>query len=371
MKINSIELKNFRNFKEFKLVFNKDINILIGKNAQGKTNLIESFYVLSVCRSFRTHITHQLIYFNEDFAKIQAQIISNKRNLELEMILTGQNKKAKINGVDINKTSEFVGYLNVVVFTPDDLYLIKGGPGQRRRFIDLELSKISPIYLFNLSKYNRLLKERNKYLKILKEKNLLGDPYLEVLNEQMAKLQVEIIKKRIAFVEELSLLSSFVYQKIAGQHENINFKYKSFIDTQKQDLYTIILEKYSNNLSRDIRYTSTQDGIHKDDMKIMINKKDASIYASQGQQRTIILSIKIALLELVKKEIGEYPVLLLDDVLSELDDTRKSMLLNLLDQKIQTFITTTSIEDIDQNILKNADIFEIENGKLKEETIHE
>ena len=366
MRINTIKLINFRNFKDFQLNFSKDINILIGKNAQGKTNLIESFYVLSVCRSFRTHISQQLISFGEEFSRLETNIISNSRPLHLEMILTGKNKKARINNVDIGKTSEFVGYLNVVVFTPDDLYLIKGGPGQRRRFIDLELSKISPIYLFNLSKYNRLLKERNKFLKILKEKNRYSDSYLDVLNEQMAELQVELIKKRLVFIDKLSRLSSDIYRKIAGNHESIYFSYKSFISLKNENLYDLIIEKYNKNSERDIRYAQTQDGIHKDDLRMMINGKEASLYASQGQQRTIVLSIKIALLELIKEEIGEYPVLLLDDVLSELDDTRKSMLLNLLDQKIQTFITTTSIEDIADDILKNADIFEIENGKLKE-----
>lgn len=367
MKINSISLTHFRNFDSFHLNFDQDINIFIGKNAQGKTNLIESFYVLSLCRSFRTHITKQMIQFDQPFAKIQGTIQSNHHHLDLEVILNDQNKRAKVNGNDIMKTSEFVGYLNVVVFTPDDLSLVKGGPGQRRRFIDLELSKVSPIYLFNLSKYNRLLKERNKFLKLMKERNTKSDPYLEVLNEQLAALQVDIIKKRLNFINQLTALSEVVYQKIANNHEHIRFKYKSFIALDFDTLYEAILKRYERNIERDIRYTMTQDGIHKDDMKIFINDHDAFDYASQGQQRTIVLAIKIALLELIRNEIGEYPVLLLDDVLSELDDSRKGMLLNLLDQKIQTFITTTSLDDIDQKILKNASVFVIEEGKLKEE----
>lgn len=367
MKINSIILTNFRNFEQFHLDFDRDINIFIGKNAQGKTNLIESFYVLSLCRSFRTHITKQMIRFDQPFAKIKGNIQSNHRNMDLEVILNDQNKRARINENDMTKTSEFVGYLNVVVFTPDDLYLVKGGPGQRRRFIDLELSKVSPIYLFNLSKYNRLLKERNKFLKVLKEKNLKNDPYLEVLNEQLATLQVDIIKKRLNFINKLTALSEVVYQKIANNEEHIQFRYKSFIALDFEGVYEKILERYQRNIERDIRYTMTQDGIHKDDMKILINNHDAVDYASQGQQRTIVLAIKIALLELIRNEIGEYPVLLLDDVLSELDESRKEMLLNLLDQKIQTFITTTSLDDIDVRILKNASVFVIEDGKLKEE----
>lgn len=367
MKIKAISLTHFRNFDFFQLEFNQDINIFIGKNAQGKTNLIESFYVLSLCRSFRTHISKQLIQFDQPFARVKGTIEANHRQLALEVILNDKNKRAKMNGNDIMKTSDFVGYLNVVVFTPDDLSLVKGGPGQRRRFIDLELSKVSPIYLFNLSKYNRLLKERNKFLKLMKEKHLINDPYLEVLNEQLALLQVDLIKKRLNFIHQLTLLAEVIYQKIANNQEHIHLEYKSFIKLDLDNLYDSILKRYEKNIERDLRYMSTQDGIHKDDMKIFMNDYDAFDYASQGQQRTIVLAIKIALLELIKNEIGEYPVLLLDDVLSELDDSRKEMLLNLLNQKIQTFITTTSLDDIDQKILKNASIFVIEEGKLKEE----
>lgn len=366
MKIKTVKLKNFRNFNDFYAEFSSDINIFIGKNGQGKTNIIESFYVLSVCRSFRTHITQQLIKFNEDFSKINASIIANNHDLNLEMILSGQNKKAKVNGTDVNRTSDFVGYLNVVAFTPDDLNLIKGSPSQRRRFIDLELSKISPIYLFNLSKYNRLLKERNKFLKMLKEKGKSDDLYLEVLDEQMAKLQEEMIKKRIFFIEELEKYASIIYSKIANNDEIISLIYKSYV-AGNENLYEKILNKYKKNRQRDIKFMTTQDGIHKDDLKILLNGHEAIHYGSQGQLRTIVLSIKIALLELIKKEIGEYPVLLLDDVLSELDEKRKSMLLSLLDERIQTFITTTSLEDIDEGILKKAKIFMIENGELKED----
>ena len=326
MKIKTVKLKNFRNFNDFYAEFSDDINIFIGKNGQGKTNIIESFYVLSVCRSFRTHITQQLIKFDEDFSKINASITANNHDLNLEMILSGQNKKAKVNGTDV----------------------------------------ISPIYLFNLSKYNRLLKERNKFLRMLKEKGKSDDLYLEVLDEQMAKLQEEMIKKRTFFIEELEKYASTIYSKIANNGEMISLTYKSYV-AGNENLYEKVLNKYQKNRQRDIKFMTTQDGIHKDDLKILLNGHEAIHYGSQGQLRTIMLSIKIALLELIKKEIGEYPVLLLDDVLSELDEKRKAMLLSLLDERIQTFITTTSLEDIDEGILKKAKIFMIENGELKED----
>lgn len=362
MIVNSLNLSNFRNYNHFFIEFNQDINILIGNNGQGKTNLIEAIYLLSVGKSFKTHINKQMIMFNNDYAKVKGEIISNRKRRNLEMILGSDFKRAKIDNQDIYKISEYVGYLNVVVFIPDDLYLVKGSPSNRRRFIDLELSKISPIYVFNLSKYNSLLKERNKYLKILNQKNHDSDEYLEVLDEQLAKLQIEIIKKRIDFVKKLDKKVALIYQMIAKRdNEQIKLKYICFV--KNEYTYENILALYKKNHQRDIRYMQTHVGIHKDDLGIYMNDNAADLFASQGQQRTIVLAMKIALIELIKDEIGEYPVLLLDDVLSELDETRKNMLLDILNKKIQTFITTTSIDGINHQIVAKAKKIYIESGK--------
>ena len=334
MLINNLELSHFRNYDHFFIEFDKGINILIGGNAQGKTNIIEAIYLLSVCRSFRTHINDQMIQFDYNFAKVKGNIYSNQRNHQAELVLSKENKKAKIDGKDILKISEYVGYLNVVVFVPDDLSLVKGSPSTRRKFIDLELSKISPIYAFYLAKYNRLLKERNQYLKLLSKKNGKYDDYLETIDEQMVDVQLKVIEKRENFIERLS--------------KNVKDIYKSIADNEE------LLKLYKKEFSRDLKYLSTTHGIHKEDMKIMIDRKSAHQYASQGQQRTIVLSIKIALLELIKEEIGEYPILLLDDVLSELDDQRKTKLLDILNNRIQTFITTTSIDGIEHHVIKEA-----------------
>lgn len=360
MRINSLQLTHFRNYDHFFIEFHHDLNIFIGDNAQGKTNLIEAIYLLSVCKSFRTHINEQMIMFNQNFAKIRGNIYSNHKNKDLEIILSNKYKKAKVDGKDILKISDYVGYLNVIVFVPDDLTLVKGSPTKRRKFIDLELSKISPIYVFHLSKYNRLLKERNKYLKLIVKKNPHYDEYIEVIDEQLAKIQVELIHKRADFITNLSTKVKDIYSMISSQKEIISLKYDCFT---KQVNETTILSLYQKGFSRDIKYLQTYYGIHKDDMKIYINDKDANLYASQGQQRTIVLSMKIALIELIKEEIGEYPVLLLDDVLSELDDLRKTKLLHILDEKIQTFITTTSIDGIDQDIVKKAKQIYIKEGQ--------
>lgn len=362
MKVNSLILNDFRNYNHFFIEFDMNTNILIGSNGQGKTNLIEAIYLLSVGKSFKTHVNKQMIMFDKDFAKVKGSVISNKKIRNLEIIIGSDFKRAKIDDQDIYKISEYVGLLNIVVFIPDDLYLIKGGPSNRRRFIDLEISKISPIYVFNLSKYNSLLKERNKYLKILNQNKLNGDEYLEVLDEQLAKLQVDLIKKRTDFINKLAKKVILIYQMIAKKdNEKINLSYSCFV---KDELtYENILALYKKNYQRDIRFMQSHIGIHKDDLKIFMNDKSAELFASQGQQRTIVLSLKIALIELIKDEIGEYPVLLLDDVLSELDETRKNMLLDILDQKIQTFITTTSIDGIHHQIVDKAKKIYIESGK--------
>ena len=372
MKIHSIQLKNFRNYIDCSVKFDPFINILIGQNAQGKTNLLEAIYILSMSKSFKTKVIDEMIYFDQDFAKIQGQVINNQKTLNLEIVLSKLGKKALINHNEIKKTSDYVGYLNVVLFIPEDLMLIKGSPKLRRKLIDMELSKISPIYMYDFNKYQRLLKERNKYLKLLNEKHLKADDYLEVLSEQMARLQVQLLKKRIEFVELLNEISAKMYDYIALHQEVLSIQYK----THYKDMsYEGILEDYRKNYQKDIAFKQTTHGIHKDDLVMCLNQQDAITYASQGQQRSIVLAIKIALLELIKKEIGEYPVLLLDDVLSELDDTRKTKLLNLIEGKVQTFLTSTNtfltstnIDGIHHQVIDKAKKIVIENGNVKGES---
>lgn len=364
MKLNQLTLKNFRNYQDCLVEFDPYINIFIGQNAQGKTNLLEAIYILSMSKSFKTKIIEELIYFDQDFAKIQGQIVSHDQNMNLEVILSTFGKKAIINHKEIKKTSDYVGYLNVVLFIPEDLMLIKGSPRLRRKLIDMEISKISPIYMYNLNKYNKLLKERNKYLKMLHEKHKGYDEYLEVLSEQMARLQVDLIKKRNEFVNLLDEISATIYAYISLHKEKLHIEYKS---GYKDISYEGIIDKYKKSYQRDIAYSQTMDGIHKDDMLMFLDEKDAVVYASQGQQRSIVLALKIGLLELIKKEIGEYPILLLDDVLSELDDVRKTKLLNLIQGKVQTFLTSTSVDGIHHQVIDMAKKIIIENGQVKGE----
>lgn len=365
MLIKNIELKSFRNYKDCFIEFDEHINIFIGKNAQGKTNLLEAIYILALSKSFKTTHLEDFILFNDEFCKIKGNIESGQKDVQLELVFSEFGKKAFMNQNEIKKTSDYVGYFNVVLFIPEDLFLIKGSPKLRRNMIDIELSKISPIYMYNLNKYYKLLKERNKYLKFLKDKKKTEDDYLEVLSEQMASLQVDIIKKRIDFVETLNDISKVIYEYLSLGQEKLSIHYQSMY---KDIDYKTILEKYKKNYHRDILYGKTQDGLHRDDMNIYLDQRDALLYASQGQQRSIVLSLKIGILELIKKEIGEYPVLLLDDVLSELDNERQNKLLNLIDNKVQTFITSTSVSDIHHDVIDKSKIILIENGRVKGET---
>lgn len=366
MRIERLYLYHFRNYEKIELLFDQMTNIFIGHNAQGKTNLLESMYLLSLAKSFKTNTSREMIRFEDEFAKVMAYVNVNEKRKKIEFILSKEGKKAKVDQVEMTKISDFIGILNVVVFTPEDLYLIKGSPKERRHFLDIEMSKIYPIYLFHLNQYYKLLKERNQYLKILNQRKKWKDEYLDILDEQMASLQKEIILKRVQFIDQLNQYIEKTYQSISLSQEKIEIKYKTFTQ-QKQLLYEDILRQLRENHEKDIHYQKTHLGIHRDDLIFLLNGKMADAFASQGQQRSIILSIKIALLDLIKENIGEYPVLLLDDVLSELDDIRKNQLLNLIDSKIQTFITTTSIDGLEHDVIKKANKYWIENGKMKED----
>ena len=353
MKISSLELVNFRNYDHLELTGFSNINIIIGSNGVGKTNIVEAIYLLSLGRSFRAGTNKNLILFEHDFARIKANIQTN-RNHTLELVIGKDFKKAKVDRLEIEKINDFVGILNVVAFTPDDLNLIKGSPQIRRRFLNLELSKISPIYLFSLNKFNTLLKERNKYLKIASS----YDEYLEVIDEQLIKLEFDIAKKRNDFVVMLNNIVNPVYRKIADNSEMITMDLETSIDvTKSKDDFMLICRK---NFNKDKREQKTSLGIHRDNIKVNIDEKDAFLFGSQGQIRTIVLSIKIALIELIRKEIGEYPVLLLDDVMSELDPKRQNNLLDFLSVDIQTFITTTSFDGLISEIIENANNIYIE-----------
>lgn len=368
MFIENIKLQNFRNYDFLNLDFSPNVNVFIGKNAQGKTNLLESFFVLALARSHRTSNDKDLIKWDFEFARIKARITKNLTASTLELIISKLGKKARVNNVEQKKLSNYVGNLNIVLFAPEDLNLIKGNPTQRRRFIDMEIGQISKSYLANFSQFKKILRQRNNYLKQLQKKKTKDIVYLEVLSDQLAAYSTEIIVERIKFLKQLEAYMQRVHQQLTDSKEIVEVKYKtnSFSDelTDKEDIYQAIKKTFTDNFEKEIRSGTTMFGPQRDDVLFLINQRNVADFGSQGQQRTVVLSIKLAEVELINKITGDYPVLLLDDVLSELDENRQTQLLRAIEENIQTFITTTSIDGINHEIIKDPAIFNVSSGRI-------
>lgn len=357
MYIKEIEYSNFRNLIDNKISFNEYVNIFVGKNGQGKTNLLESIYLISLTKSFKTNRLNNIIAFEKDYFNIKSNLIKNNYSYDLNFSYVNNKKKILINNNSINKFKDIIGLLNVILFVPEDMMLLKSSPSNRRRLMDIELSKIYPNYLISLSSYLKILKQRNI---LLKDINLDKD-LISVYDEQLIKYGLIINKYRIDFFNDVVVLMQEIYQEISNSNDFISIEYLSNIN--KKNTY---LDNMKISLERDLVFKQTHIGIHRDDFIILINNKEAASFASQGEQRTIILSLKLALIKYVKNKTGEYPILLLDDVMSELDDFRQYNLMKILNNKVQTFITTTSLNNINNEFMINRKVFSIDNGLIKE-----
>ena len=339
MLITSINLQNFRNYKNLKLNLNDGINIFYGDNAQGKTNIIESIFLCSIGRSFRTKKEKEIISIGESFSNININYEKSDRSGSIKYEIS-ENKKIEVNGVKIKKLSELLGNINVVIFTPDDINIIKGGPAERRKFLDIMIGQLKPAYVYNLNMYLKYLEQRNNYLKQIKLENK-SDDMLDIWDEKLAEYAEKIYNYRIKFI-------NLVQDKINNIHCNITDN-KEFVEIEYISDY-VDKEKFKNLLKishkNDIFRGFTTKGIHKDDFLIKINKKNVSTYGSQGQHRTIILSLKICELQIIHDEIGENPILLLDDFMSELDEKRRKSLLNSI-KNTQVIITCTEKMNLD------------------------
>ncbi|MFO3689595.1 DNA replication/repair protein RecF [Staphylococcus felis] len=369
MKLKTLQLENYRNYENIMLQCHSEVNILIGENAQGKTNLLESIYMLALAKSHRTTNDRELIHFNEEYAKIEGELNFRHGLIPLTMFITKKGKKVKVNHLEQSRLTQYIGNLNVVLFAPEDLNIVKGSPQVRRRFIDMELGQISNLYLNDLSQYQRILKQRNHYLKQLQLKQKTDTTMLEVLNHQFAAYAVKVTQRRAQFIQELEHLAEPIHTGITNGNEKLTLKYLPSVKledgTQDEDvLIQNVLEMLERHMTREIERGVSLYGPHRDDLSFRVNQMDAQTYGSQGQQRTTALSIKLAEIELMNQEVGEYPILLLDDVLSELDDSRQTHLLSTIQHKVQTFVTTTSVDGIDHEIMKNAKIYRITNGKI-------
>jgi len=342
MKVNKIILKNFRNYVNLTLNFTHSINIFIGENAQGKTNILEAIYYAAMGHSHRTNTDNELIRWQQDSASIN--IFFSRLNVENSLLFkfnTQQKKEIITNNFPI-KPKELVGLLNIVLFSPEDLMLIKGMPNMRRRFLDMEISQVSPTYYQQLLKYNRIVSQRNTLLKKIREQKEKPE-MLDAWDEQLALIGSKIVQKREITIKKIAMLANLMHRKITDNKENLTVVYhKHDIDIKNIDN---LAEEYSSKLLKlrqnDIWRGSTSVGPHRDDLILSVNGINLRTFGSQGQQRTGVLALKLAELEFIKSETGEYPVLLLDDVMSELDASRREHLIAFIQDRIQTFITAT------------------------------
>ncbi len=359
MIIKSIELKNFRNYEDLDISFDDGTNILFGDNAQGKTNILEAAYLSGTTKSHKGSKDKEMVRFGEQEAHIRTTVIKKEKEYQIDIHLKqNRSKGIAINKIPIKKASELFGILNMVFFSPEDLNIIKNGPSERRRFLDAELCQLDKIYLADLTKYNKVLNQRNKLLKDMVYRPDLKET-LPIWDMQLLESGKKIIQRRKKFVEELNEIVHDIHYRISGEKEELLLQYEPNID----DIF--FEDELNRAKDRDLRYCQTSVGPHRDDLLFSIHGVDIRKFGSQGQQRTSALSLKLSEIELVKQSIHDTPILLLDDVLSELDSNRQNYLLNNI-HDTQTIITCTGLDEFVKNRFHINKVFEVINGTVFE-----
>ena len=353
MWINKIKINNFRNYENQEINLEKNVNVFYGENAQGKTNIIEAIFLCSMGKSFRAKQDKEMIRLNQSNALVEVEFQKSDRDSKIK-IQIGNRKTVYVNGVKIKKLSELLGNLNVVMFTPDDISILKGGPQNRRRFLDIMISQLKPNYMHNLSLYAKILEQRNNYLRQIKEEGK-DENLLDIWDEKLAEYAVNISKYRYEFIEKIKNKIETIHSQITDNKESIEIEYiTECLDKEKY------LEILKQRRKLDIIKGYTTKGIHRDDFMIYINKKQLNIYGSQGQHRTAMLSLKLSEVNIIEEEIDEKPILLLDDFMSELDQKRRNHFLEKINDT-QVIITCTDKIDIEN---KKILIYNVKDGKV-------
>ena len=361
MRVDSIRLINFRNYVDQDISFHEGTNLFFGDNAQGKTNVLEGVFLCGTTKSHRGARDRDMIRFGQEEAHIRMQITKKDIPYRIDMHL--KKNKAKgiaINGVPIRKAGELIGLGNFVFFSPEDLNIIKNGPSERRRFVDMELCQLSPVYLHELAVYNRALMQRNKLLKDLS----FRPDYMETLDvwdEQLCVSGKKIISMRREFIGQLNEIISGIHGKLSGGREILTVGYEENVNEDS------IADEMRKSRERDVKLKITHTGPHRDDLAFRTEKVDIRKFGSQGQQRTTALSVKLSEIELVKRVTGDVPVLLLDDVLSELDQSRQHFLLESI-ENIQTLITCTGVDEYRKNHFRIDRLLHVNDGKVWEDS---
>ena len=353
MWIKKIKINNFRNYEKEEINLEKNINIFYGQNAQGKTNIIESIFLCSLGKSFRAKKDNEMIKLNEQNAMVEIEYEKSDRDGKIKIEI-GNKKNIYLNGIKIKKLSELLGNLNIVIFTPDDINILKGGPQNRRRFLDIMISQLRPNYMHILNLYIKTMEQRNNYLRQIKEEHK-DENLLEIWDEKLAEYAIKIYEYRKEFIEKIIKKLDIIHKNITNGEEQIELEYVTECDSKEK-----YLKLLKERRKLDIIKGFTTKGIHRDDFMIYINKKDIKIFGSQGQNRTAMLSLKLAELQVIYDEIGEYPILLLDDFMSELDKTRRK---NFLENIEGTQVIITGTEKLDIENLEYLE-YNVSNGKV-------
>ena len=364
MEIINLKLTNFRNYDKIDFNFNNKLNIIIGNNAQGKTNILEAIYYLSITKSFLSVNDKNCIKFSENFSRIDSQIMySNGIKNKLSIVISDNRKKLLLNDNEIKRHSDFIGILKTVVYNPDNIKLIKDAPINRRRFLNIEISQLYTKYINLLNEFNILLKQRNEYLKSIKNGNN-NQIYFEILNDKFINVACEIYKYRIDFISKINKYIGKIYKKISG-YKGLFINYIPNIDIDNiENIRNKLIHKLNKNYEREVLYGNSLVGPHRDDFSFNLDDKDLILYGSQGQLKLAVLALKLAEIDVFNDVSGEYPILLLDDLFSELDITKRNKIINYLNSNVQIFVTTTDLDNIDKEFLKRATIFKIKKGNL-------
>lgn len=366
MQIRNLKLRNFRNYDHLNMDFSDSFNIIYGNNAQGKTNIIEAVFLCASGRSHRTSKDQELLKNGESEFEIRLQFTKETIDEEIRINFNNEErKKIKINDIPVKKIGDLMGHLNAVIFSPEDLFIIKQGPAERRRFIDITLSQLRPSYFYDLQQYAKILFQRNTLLKRITVQRSLEDT-LEVWNKHLVRTGSRIIRARRKFVRDLCGFASARHDKLTNHEEKLLLEYSPSFEIsdecKDEEIEKIFFDTVERNRENEIRKGTTVVGPHRDDIDIILNGESTKVYGSQGQQRTSVLSMKLAEIDLMKEESGDFPVLLLDDVLSELDDRRKEYLLESI-SGLQTFITCTDLSFYKRES-PAASVFHIDNGSI-------
>lgn len=362
MQICNLKLLNYRNYESLDIKFSNQVNLIYGKNGMGKTNLVEAIYCLALTKTFRQGAENVVIKKGKNIAKVEG-LIKDKMLNNYKIILSDTGKRIKIDNNKITKISDYITKINIILFNPDDLKIIKDTPMTRRRLLNIEISGINSSYVQYLTNYNKILKQRNSYLKALNKKNIYQNEFLNILTEQLVDLGLKIMLIRSEFINNINSYISDIYYEITGKGP-LSIRYKSeFLGKTKEQ----ILKIYQKNISREIIMGKTLLGPHHDDIEFMIGEEIVKEYSSVGEQKNTIIAFKLSEIKNIEETLNKKPILILDDLFSELDQEKINNILRLLDEDMQTFITTTEIDKVNKELTQKAKIFKCENGKIVEE----